>query len=313
MIEDEFPVERLALNSETTINAFNYLNIRNVATLGFAIQDAEGKVLFAQATPTQKYSAYYYVNGGTWQNTTPANYNVGKKLASAGVKEGDVITVGFYALPEYYGVINAKNNGQVAATGSLDTAGLTAIIESGILGDGAGIKYTVTVDNTAPEVKGALMDLITGDITIRAQDNRYVAYVAVMNKSGSKVYMEGVPEQTGPNELVEVPLELPEGVTLPKGEVVLLVADYAGNESAFKVNLGGSGEEEDNGGLMVGFVPEGSTAAPGSGNRAWEIDKDALWYNHSNGTYAGLTVRLNSFTGAGSVTDRYKMLTEKLK
>ncbi|MBR6118710.1 MAG: choice-of-anchor J domain-containing protein [Oscillospiraceae bacterium] len=289
MIEDEFPVERLALNSETTINAFNYLNIRNVATLGFAIQDADGKVLFAQATPTQKYSAYYYVNGGTWQNTTPANYNVGKKLASAGVKEGDVITVGFYALPEYYGVINAKNNGQVAATGSLDTAGLTAIIESGILGDGAGIKYTVTVDNTAPEVKGALMDLITGDITIRAQDNRYVAYVAVMNKSGSKVYMEGVPEQTGPNELVEVPLELPEGVTLPKGEVVLLVADYAGNESAFKVNLGGNGEEEDNGGLMVGFVPAGSTAAPGSGNRAWEIDKDALWYNHGNGTYAGLS------------------------
>ena len=289
MIEDEFPVERLALNSETTINAFNYLNIRNVATLGFAIQDAEGKVLFAQATPTQKYSAYYYVNGGTWQNTTPANYNVGKKLASAGVQEGDVITVGFYALPEYYGVINAKENGQVAATGSLDTAGLTAIVESGILGDGAGIKYTVTVDNTAPEVKGALMDLITGDITIRAQDNRYVAYVAVMNKSGSKIYMEGVPEQTGPNELVEVPLELPEGVTLPKGEVVLLVGDYAGNESAFKVNLGGNGEEEDNGGLMIGFVPAGSTAAPGSGNRAWEIDKDALWYNHSNGTYAGLS------------------------
>ncbi|MBP0987970.1 MAG: DUF4340 domain-containing protein [Oscillospiraceae bacterium] len=37
------------------------------------------------------------------------------------------------------------------------------------------------------------------------------------------------------------------------------------------------------------------------------------YYLVKDGTYTGLTVRLNCFTGAGSVTDRYKLLTEKLK
>ena len=288
LVEDKFPVDRLAMNSETTITAFNYLNIRNAGTLGFAVQDEEGNVLYAQATPTQKFSAYYHVNQATWMNTNPSNYNVGKKLSAAGVEEGDVVTVGFYALPEYYGVLYAKNNGEVAESGGLDTEGFKAILESGVVGDGAAIKYTVKIDNTVPEVKGAMLDLITGDITIRAQDNEYIAYVAVTNKSGSKVYMEGVPAQEGPGELVELPLELPEGESLPN-EAVLLVGDYAGNEAAFKVNLGGSGAEDEQESIMLGFLTEKTTAAPGSGNRVWEIEPDALWYNHNSGAYEGLS------------------------
>ena len=286
MIEDEFPVERLAMNSEATIAAFNYLPIRNAATLAFAVQDENGKVLYAQATPTQKFSAYYHVNQGAWMNTSPANYNVGKKLSQAGVQEGDVVTVGFYAIPEYYGVLYAKNNGGVAATGGLDTEAFSALLEEGLIGDGAAIKYTVKVDNQVPEVKGAFMDLITGDITVRASDDNYIAYVGVLNKSGTKEFMAVVPEQEGPGEEVEVPLNL-EGQTLPS-EVVLLVGDYAGNEAAFKVNLGGNGGGDDMGGTMIGFVTEQTTAAPGAGNRAWEIDAENLWYNHNTGAYEGL-------------------------
>ncbi|MBR7009806.1 MAG: choice-of-anchor J domain-containing protein [Oscillospiraceae bacterium] len=286
MIEDEFPVERLAMNSEATITAFNYLPIRNAATLAFAVQDENGKVLYAQATPTQKFSAYYHVNQGTWMNTSPSNYNVGKKLSQAGVQEGDVVTVGFYAIPEYYGVLYAKNNGGVAETGSLDTEAFSALLEEGLIGDGAAIKYTVKVDNQVPEVKGAFMDLITGDITVRASDDNYIAYVGVLNKSGTKEFMAVVPEQEGPGEEVEVPLDL-EGQTLPS-EVVLLVGDYAGNEAAFKVNLGGNGGGDDMGGTMIGFVTEQTTAAPGAGNRAWEIDAENLWYNHNTGAYEGL-------------------------
>ena len=290
-IEDKFPVDRLAMNSETTIQSFTYLNIRNAATLGFAVTDADGKVVYSQATPTQKFSAYYYVNGGSWQNTNPAAYNVGKTLGSTGVKEGDKVTVGFYALPEYYGVMNAKLNGEVATTGGLDNDGFKAILESGIVGDGAGIKYTVTVDDTAPTVIGAMQDLITGNIVVKCSDNNYVAYVAVTNKSGSKLYFGTVPEQTAAGEVLEVPLNIEEA--LPS-EVVLLVGDYAGNESAFKVSLGGNGGGEDpNAGLILGFVTENTTAAPGTGNRMWEISKDDLWYNYSEGTYEGLNVFAN--------------------
>ncbi len=286
MVEDVFPAERLAMNSEATIAAFNYLNIRNVATLGFALTDEDGKVLYAQAASGTYTSAYYYVNGGTWQNYNAKNYNVGKKLSSMGVAEGDVVTVGFYALPEYYGIVNAKMNGEVATSGGLDSEGLANVVGAGIVGEGAGMRYTVTIDDTAPVVLGAMRDLITGDIFVKCSDDNYIAYVAVMNKSGTKAFYETCPEQTAPGEELEVPLPL-EGISLPK-EVTLLVADYAGNEAAFAINLGG--EEEDLGGLTIGFVTEGTTAAPGAGNRAWEIDRENLWYDYSAGTYEGLGV-----------------------
>jgi len=285
-VEETFPAEKLAMNGESTVAAFNYLNIRNVATLGFAIQDEEGKVIFAQATPIAKAGAYYYVNGGSWQNTGASNYNVGKKLSSAGLQEGDKVTVGFYALPEYYAIVNAKLNGEVAASGNLDTAGFKNVLEAGIVGDGAGMKYTVTIDNTAPEVLGAFRDLITGNITVKAKDNAYIAYVGVMNKSGTKEFFGTVPEQDEPGTEIEVPLDL-EGQQLPN-EVTLLVGDYAGNKAAFKVQLGGSEQEAEP--IMLGFVPAGTTAAPGSGNRAWEIDRENVSYNHSAGVYTGLSV-----------------------
>ena len=288
-IEDKFPVDRLAMNSETTIQSFTYMPIRNIATQAFAVTDEEGKVIYSQAASGQNFAPYYYVNGSTWQNVGTRNYNVGKTLGSTGVKEGDKVTVGFYALPEYYGVVNAKNNGEVATTGGLDNDGFKSVLESGIVGDGAGIKYTVTVDDTAPTVIGAMQDLITGNIVVKCSDNNYVAYVAVTNKSGSKLFFGTVPEQTAAGEVLEVPLNIEE--TLPS-EVVLVVGDYAGNEAAFKVNLGGSGAD-DNGGLMIGFVTDKTTAAPGQGNRAWEIDKDTLTYNYSDGTFEGLSVYAN--------------------
>ena len=285
-VEETFPADRLAMNSNDTIASYTYLNIRNLATLGFAVQDESGKVLFAQSNPTWKNGAYYYVNGGTWQNYGTANYTVGKKLSAAGLKEGDKATVGFYALPEYYGQVYAAMNGKVAEIGSLSLDGFKAVLEAGIVGDGAAIKYDVTIDNTAPTVKGAYRDLITGDITLMAQDNAYIAYVAVTNKAGTKEFVGMVPEQSEPGEELEIPLDL-NGQSLPS-TVCLLVGDYAGNEVAFQVQLGG--EQEDNGGLTIGFVNESTTAAPGAGNRAWEINRDTLYYNHSTGTYDGLGV-----------------------
>ena len=288
MIEDKFPADRLAMSTTTTLYQANFLPIRNVGSMGAAITDADGKVLWNSSISGNRNSAYYYVNGGTWQNTSPANFSINKSLGSVGVKEDDQITVGFYALPEYYAITNAKDNGQVATSGMLDAAGFKNVIESGKVGDGAAIKYTVKVDDTAPEVTGALRDLISGDITVKCSDNNYVAYVAVMNKTGSKVFFETCPAQTKPNEALDVALTL-DGVKLPN-EVTLLVADYAGNESAFKVALGGS-EEEDNGGLMLGFTS--ANGSVGSGNRALEITVDELFYQSAT-NFGGVSVYSNT-------------------
>ena len=65
------------------INALVFLNQLQKNDDGAFYSVETGKVLYSQITPSQKYGAYYYVNQGTWQNTSPANYNVGKKLAAA--------------------------------------------------------------------------------------------------------------------------------------------------------------------------------------------------------------------------------------
>jgi lactocepin len=284
IIEETFPEDRLAMSSETTLYQANYLPIRNIGTSGAAVTDEEGNVLWASGLQGSRYSAYYYVNGDTWQNTSPVNFTINKKLGTTGVKEDDIITVGFYALPEYYAIANAKTNDEVATSGNLDAEGFKNVLESGIVGDGAAIKYTVKVDDTAPVVDGALRDLISGDLSVKASDNNYIAYVAVLNRSGSKVFAECVPEQTEPNQTVTVPLDL-NGQTLPD-TVVLLVADYAGNETAYEVNLGG--DQEDLGGKILGFTS--TDKAPGSGNRVLELDPDTLYYNRTSGEYTGLSV-----------------------
>ena len=286
VLEDKFPVDRLALSSNTTIQSFVFLPIRNAATVGFAVTDAEGKVLYSQSNPASLYAPYYYPAAGAWQNTGTSKYTINKKLSAMGVQEGDKVTVGFYVLPEYYGIVNAKLNGEVATTGRLDNAGFAKILEAGVVGDGAGTKCTVAVDDTAPEVKGVLQDMLTGEITVKAQDNNYIAYIALMNKSGSTVYADGVPAQTKPNEEVLFPLEIGDQ-TLPN-TVVIFVADYAGNETAYEINLGSSGESNPYGGAMIGFTD--TEAAPGSGSRALQLDPEKLYYNHNTGVYDGLDV-----------------------
>ena len=287
MIEDTFPAERLALSSNTTVVSYTYMPIRNIGTAGAAAMNADGEVIWNGSLREDLYSAYYYVNGGSWQNVANQTYNAGMKVDTLGLNEGDKFTVGFYAIPEYYAVIMDRAEGIEAKDGALTADQFKQVVGNGMIGKGGKIEYTVTLDDTAPVVTGAMQDLITGDITVKCSDNNYVAYVAVTDKTGSNVYFETVPEQTEPGQALEVPMVFEEGVKLPK-EVILLVADYAGNETAFKVSLSNDAQEDSYGGTMIGFVTEKTTAKPGTGNRAWQILPDKVWYNGSR--YAGLNV-----------------------
>ena len=144
--------------------------------------------------------------------------------------------------------------------------------------------YDVTIDDTAPEITGASRDFITGNFTVKAKDDNYIAYVAVMNKNGTNAFAEAVPAQTEANQEVEVLLDT-NGQKLP-AEVILLVGDYAGNESAFRVDL--SGEQEDLSGNFYAFTS--AMAEPGKGNRMLRIDPETLSYNSTENSFNGLTV-----------------------
>lgn len=282
MVEESYHPERLAMQSSTTITSFSYLPIRNAYEVGYALTDAEGKVL--DYTLGAGRYAPYINSQGQWTDTNPTTYKVSKSLSEAGVQEGDKVTVGFYALPEYVAMATAKLNGTVSVNGELGKEGFKTALEAGLIGDGAGIMYNVTIDDTAPVITGAMRDFITGDFTVKAKDENYVAYVAVMNKNGTTAFAEAVPQQNEAGEETETLLKLG-GEKLP-GEIVILVGDYAGNESAYRVNLGG--EKEDLSGSVFAFTS--ATAEPGKGHRMLKIDPETVTYNKDTKSFAGLSV-----------------------
>ena len=83
------------------LNRFQTSLIRNAAAIAAFIADDTGKVIEMSTVTNSLPSAYYYANGGTWQNTT-AGLSWNKRLSSLGLTEGEQITVGLVAVPEYY-------------------------------------------------------------------------------------------------------------------------------------------------------------------------------------------------------------------
>ncbi len=60
------------------------------------------KVLEMSTVTNSLPSAYYYVNGGSWQKYDKAGLSWNKRLASLDLVEGEKVTVGLVAVPEYY-------------------------------------------------------------------------------------------------------------------------------------------------------------------------------------------------------------------
>ena len=275
-IEDEYPAGREAINSSDTVSSVSYLNIRHMGATFFAVQDEDGTVIYAGEVPLRNegYAPYYYVNGEVWRDYNVRNGAVNKSLSGLGLEDGQVITVGFYGIPEYYAIKEAVEAGEKPETDALTVEQFTALLEDGAFGEGAAaVRYTMTVDNEAPVANAVYHDMVNGDLRAVVSDNNYVAYMALTNISGTTKYFETVPEQTEAGEQISIPLTL-EGQVLPS-KVTLLICDYAGNEAAYQFDLGGS--DVDYGGTMIAFT--NGTNFPGSGNRALQIDPATVNHN----------------------------------
>lgn len=266
-IEAEYPEDRLAISGNAVLNRFQTSLIRNAAAVAAFIADDSGKVIDMTNVSNGVVGAFYYVNGGAWQNTA-AGLSWNKRLASLGLAEGERITVGLVSVPELY-----------ETDGDITEAQLTELVESGNLGDGAFQTVTMTVDNTAPEIIGIYKDLKNGDLLVTARDNRYMAINAVTNASGTKRYGAKLPEQTEPGQTVTTRIPL-DGVSLGK-KCMILVADYAGNEAIYEVI--NEGEEDTTAGMMFGFTflhySGLSTDTRGSDQNRWmSVDPEKVYY-----------------------------------
>ena len=236
-----FPEERLALNTDSIVAAFNTQLIRNAGTAAVAAVrlDENGEpseVLAVSNLGSGKQAAFYYENGPYWV-TQPENTKPNLALSGLGLKENDTVRIAYYAIPEYYAI--KLTNGQ---NGSLEGDKLKSLLTSAdpatVLGSGAYMGYDFTIDNTAPQVCVEVKD---GKITVTASDNRYIAYVALADLDGT--LLEGadgyplgvVPEQSEQGEEVTVEFDVPK---TDAAAIAVVVADYACNETAKLAKIG---------------------------------------------------------------------------
>ncbi|MBR3416917.1 MAG: S-layer homology domain-containing protein, partial [Clostridia bacterium] len=271
--------------------------IRNLGTIGAAVTDETGKVIWSKALRNNLSAPFYDDDDQKWYGTDPVTYKVGADFSDLDLIEGDRITIGAYALPEYYTAEYLRQQGKEQQSGELGDEGFKAILESGTVGDGAAIKYTFTVDNTAPRIENVFRDLENGDILIKAGDNNYIAAEYVYSLDYT-VLASGQPEQSEPSRVSELLLNMG-GIMLPRA-IIVAICDYAGNETYYEVELN---QEVDLSGTFIGFVPDGRST------NAFSIDLDSLHFD-KNGFGEGESVfaSLNGTVTAAEYVDGYVFL-----
>ena len=229
--ERPFPAEKLALRSTDTITQIKYNLIRSAGSTGYAVStiDETGAVTGvrnASVSTTNTSGMYYSQSASAWQGTSPRSYSPGAQVSDYGA-EGERIRVGYYAIPEYYAM---KLNSDLTAptAGTLTDASFRTLLMQNVLGRGAMIGYDFYIDNTAPVILTAVRKGST--VTVRAQDNCYLAWLAVTDATGKTVHLGTVPEQNAKNEVVDYTFELA-GLGLDAASCRVLAGDYAANQA----------------------------------------------------------------------------------
>ena len=247
MAEAQFPADRLAINSNTTLKSITYTLLRSAAGTGFAISRLDGnnevsQVLQSNLTGTQVDGLWYNDDARTWKNTDPMTWLVNQKLSAYGVSAGDRIRVGFYAVPEY-NTMSLAGDLTANSAGLLSAGGFRQLLEDNSLGRGAFMGYDFVIDNEAPTVVSA--ELEDTQLHVTACDDQNLAYVAVVSLDGRTVYAQTVP---GAPE-AHLSFDVSRAMGKAGGYVALFAADYAGNETARAVKV-----SEDTGADVEGEV-----------------------------------------------------------
>ncbi len=230
-IEENFPEDRLALNNGTTIVSAKYSIIRNAATVIPAAYSANGTVLYSGSAINKYTQPYYNAGAGDWELRNAKTVTINRTISSLGVAEGSTITFGVFAIPEYYSILlNPASSNQALSANEIGR-----LLAQNHLGKGAYVGYTVTVDNTAPTVVSASISGDRNRVTVTANDNRYVAYVSLMDTAHNTLYVGAVPQQTAAGQNATAVLDI-SGLGLT-GNVAIVLGDYAGNERAYTINL----------------------------------------------------------------------------
>ena len=222
LVPDEvYMPERNAINSERgdKISQASFAAIRNTGASRFTVTNLTTNEVLAEAFPGAVTAAYFYDNYGMWMST---GYTLNVNWAPTGMAEGESVEVALALAPEYY----------VADDGSVNWDAL---------GDGAYLRTTATVDNTAPQLYDVSMSLTGKTLTVTASDNQYVAAAVLYNAAGTTplAYTGSVADAV-PGETYSYTMDIS---NVNGSKFLLQVCDYAMNAVTYEVELQ-MGEEQ---------------------------------------------------------------------
>lgn len=210
--DDTYMPERNAVNGADTIKNLYFTAIRNAAAGELTVVLNGTETLLDQDLGTV-YSAFYYVNGGSWQNTQ-SKRSISITPSAVGAVDGDTLEITVTLVPEYY----------VDAEGSYDPEAL---------GEGATLSIPVVVDNAAPVVNEIQISEDGAVMTVTATDNHNVAAVALYNAGGEMVLT-----YTGAKQTSETGDDYALDLSDVNGNRFLLqVYDYAMNTATYAVEM----------------------------------------------------------------------------
>ncbi|MBQ1341263.1 MAG: S8 family serine peptidase, partial [Erysipelotrichaceae bacterium] len=238
--EEKFPYNRLAVNGNSQFNSMLYSLYRSAGTTGFAISridEYDGQVtevLDYRVTGNEITGLWYSESAESWQNTNSRTYSISTKPGSIGLKEGDMFRIGFYAIPEYNAMIT-KDDLTNPEAGLLTGIEFKNVLLDNELGKGAFIGYDFVVDNTAPQINTATLSNTV--LTVSVEDDRNLAYVAVLSLDGSVKYYEKAPGTKN----FTVNTDIAAAISRANGYVVAFAGDYAGNEAAVAIKVNNNG------------------------------------------------------------------------
>ena len=247
-LEDDIPYERFAVNSRSVIKGIYYNVLRSGATTGYAVLDLNSgspKVIEAYVDEGYVNGLWFNENTGKWEETDTRMYRVDKSPRQLGLEEGDKFRIGYYSMPEYYGIlynmlINMYTGDESPINGAYDglvdtDSAFQALLEAQFFGKGAYVGYDFTIDDTAPVIDKTSIVFNADDntLTFSATDNLNIAYVSIMTIDGETEFWTYVPADDEYEETVDIS----DAVAEVEGYVALFVADYAGNETAVAVQV----------------------------------------------------------------------------
>ena len=214
LITDAFYMpERNAINSSDYIHGIRFTPIRHAdQSRILVVNETTGSVILNQKTGAVNM-AYYPNEVYGWQNTM---MSLETNMTLKNTSEGDVISMAFTLVPEYY----IDQNGNV---------------DWDALGDGATMSMDLVIDNTAPELKGVSVDLLTNTMTITASDNQYIAAAGLYNKTGTRrLAATGSKQDIEKGETASYTFSL-DGINGKK--FLVQVHDYAMNTATYLIEM----------------------------------------------------------------------------